>query len=288
MGYPLDSVAITESNVSEEVTYLRPSEGWAVLDLGEVWSYRELLFFLAWRDIKVRYKQTVLGAAWAVIQPFFMMVVFSIFFGLLARIPSDGLPYPVFAYSALLPWTYFSYALNESSNSLVTNANLLSKVYFARLVIPLASTVAGLIDLGIAFVILIAMMVFYGITPTWAALTLPLFVLLAVMTALAVGLWLSALNVRYRDVRYAIPFLVNVWMFATPIAYPSSLVPEPFRFLYGINPMVGVVEGFRWALLQQTANFGPMLAVSVLAVIGLLVGGFFYFRRTEQTFADVV
>lgn len=265
-----------------DVVYLRPSEGWAALNLGEVWSYRELLFFLAWRDVKVRYKQTVLGAAWAIIQPFFMMVVFSIFFGLLARIPSEGLPYPIFVYSALLPWTYFSYALTESSNSLVNNANLLSKVYFARLVIPLASTLAGLIDLGIAFVILLAMMLFYGITPTWAAATLPLFVLLAVVTALAVGLWLSALNVRYRDVRYAIPFLVNVWMFATPIAYPSTLVPEPFRVIYGINPMVGVVEGFRWALLQQSVNFGPMLAISVLAVIGLLLGGLLYFRRTES------
>ena len=277
-----------EPNATEDITYLRPSKGWAALDLGEVWSYRELLFFLAWRDIKVRYKQTVLGAAWAVIQPFFMMIVFTIFFGLLARIPSDGLPYPVFAYSGLLPWTYFAYALTESSNSLVNNANLLSKVYFARLVIPLASTLAGLIDLAIATVILLGMMLFYGITPTWAALTLPLFVLLAVLTALAVGLWLSALNVRYRDIRYAIPFLVNVWMFATPIAYPSSLVPDPYRLIYGLNPMVGVVEGFRWALLQQNAGFGPVLAISVLSVIGLLIGGLLYFRRTEQSFADVV
>ena len=256
--------------------------------LRDLWAYRELLYFLAWRDFKVRYKQTALGAAWAVIQPFFTMVVFSIFFGYLGKIPSDGIPYPVFAYSALLPWSLFAHALNESSNSLVNNQSLITKVYFPRLIIPIAPLFVGLVDFAIAFVVLLGLMLFYGILPGFALLTAPLFVLLAVVTALAVGMWLSALNVQYRDVRYTIPFLTQLWLFATPVAYPSSLLPEPWRSLYGLNPMAGVVEGFRWALLGRTTAPGPLIAVSVGAVLALLLGGLWYFNRMEQTFADVV
>jgi len=272
----------------EPLFIIRPPRGLMSLNLREIWRYRELLYFLTWRDIKVRYKQTALGAAWAVLQPFLTMVVFSIFFGRLAKVPSDGFPYPVFTYTALLPWQLFAYALNQSGNSLVTNQQLLTKVYFPRLVIPLSSVLAGLVDFAIAFVVLLGMMFYYGITPTLTALTIPLFLLLAVMTSLAVGLWLSALNVQYRDVRYTIPFLTQFWLYATPIAYSSSLVPEWIRPLYGLNPMVGVVEGFRWALLGKRGGVGPMVIVSTLVVIVLLLGGLMYFRNMEKTFADVV
>ncbi len=267
---------------------IRPSKGWVPLGLKELWEYRELLYFLIWRDIKVRYKQTALGAAWAIIQPLFTMIVFSIFFGRLAKIPSDGLPYPIFVYCALLPWQLFAHALTESGNSLVASQNLITKVYFPRLVIPISAVLAGLVDFVIAFVVLLGMMFYYGIVPTAATLTLPLFIVLAIATALAVGLWLSALNVQYRDIRYTIPFLTQFWLFITPIAYPSSLVPEAWRTLYGLNPMAGVVEGFRWALLGTENAPGPMLAVSVGVVVALLVGGLYYFRRMEKTFADVV
>ena len=256
--------------------------------LRDLWAYRELLYFLAWRDLKVRYKQTALGAAWAVIQPFFTMVVFSIFFGYLGKIPSDGIPYPIFASSALLPWSLFAHALNESSNSLVNNQGLITKVYFPRLIIPIAPLFVGLVDFGIAFIVLIGMMLFYGITPGVAILAAPPFVLLALLTALAVGMWLSALNVQYRDVRYTIPFLTQLWLFATPVAYPSSLLPEPWRSVYGLNPMAGVVEGFRWALLGRTSAPGSLIVISVVAVLALLIGGLWYFTRMEQTFADVV
>ncbi len=266
---------------------IRPSRGWVALNLRDLWLYRELLYFLTWRDIKVRYKQTVLGAAWAVLQPFFTMVVFSIFFGRLAQVPSDGIPYPIFAYCALVPWSYFAGGLERAGNSLVGSANLITKVYFPRLAIPISAVLAGLLDFAIAFVVLLGMMLYYGIVPTAAILTLPLFLLLAIATALAVGLWLSALNVQYRDVRYTIPFLTQFWLFATPIAYSSSLVPEQWRALYGLNPMAGVVEGFRWALLGKSPP-GPLLAVSVTVVVVLLIGGLYYFRRTEKTFADVV
>jgi len=266
---------------------IRPSRGWVALNLRDLWLYRELLYFLTWRDIKVRYKQTVLGAAWAILQPFFTMVVFSIFFGRLAQVPSDGIPYPIFAYCALVPWSYFAGALDRAGNSLVGSANLITKVYFPRLAIPISAVLAGLLDFGIAFVVLLGMMFYYGTAPTAAVLTLPLFLLLAIATALAVGLWLSALNVQYRDVRYTIPFLTQLWLFATPIAYSSSLVPEQWRALYGLNPMAGVVEGFRWALLGKEPP-GPLLAVSVIVVLLLLIGGLYYFRRMEKTFADVV
>ena len=265
-----------------------PPKSWASIGLRELWDYRELLYFLTWRDIKVRYKQTALGAAWAVIQPFFMMVVFSLFFGKLAGVPSDGIPYPVFAFCGLLPWQLFAHALTESSNSLVGNQNLITKVYFPRLVVPIAAVLGGLVDFAIAFVILLIMMLYFGIVPGWAIVTLPLFIVLAITTALAVGLWLSALNVKYRDVRYTINFLVQFWLFATPVAYPSSLIPEQWRWAYGLNPMAGVVEGFRWALLGKTDPPGALLAVSVAVVILLLVGGLYYFRRMEQEFADVV
>jgi len=275
------------SNELDWTTIIRPSKGWVSLKLNDLWEYRDLLLFLAWRDISVRYKQTVLGAAWAIIQPFFSMVIFSIFFGSLAQISSDGVPYPVFSFAALLPWTFFANALSESSNSLVGNANLLSKVYFPRLVIPLASTLGGLADFGIAFIVLVLMMVVFGIVPTAAVLLLPLFLLLALVTALGVGLWLSALNVQYRDIRYTVPFLVQALMFASPVVYSSTLLEEPWRTLYGINPMVGVIEGFRWALLGTTPP-GPMLLVSAVAALLLLFSGAMYFRRMEKSFADVV
>jgi lipopolysaccharide transport system permease protein len=277
----------TPTNHEIPTTLIRPSRGWVALNLRDLWNYRELLYFLTWRDIKVRYKQTILGAAWSVLQPFFTMIVFSIFFGQLAKVPSDGIPYPIFSYCALLPWSYFSGALDRASNSLVGSSHLITKVYFPRLAIPISAVIAGLVDFGIAFVVLLGMMIYYGFAPTMAALTLPLFLLLAVATALAVGLWLSALNVQYRDVRYTIPFLTQFWLFATPIAYSSSLVPEQWRAWYGLNPMAGVVEGFRWALLGKEPPTS-LLAVSAVVVVLLLIGGLYYFRRMEKTFADVV
>src|SRR6266446_6304135 len=275
------------SSESLPVSFIEPVRGHVSLDLRELWQYRELLYFLTWRDVKVRYKQTILGAAWAVIQPVFMMLVFSLFFGRLAHMSSDGIPYPIFVYCALLPWQLFAHALTESSNSLVANERLITKVYFPRLVVPISAVLGGLIDFAIAFVILLLMMAYYGIAPTRAVLALPALVLFAIMTALAVGLWLSALNVKYRDVRYTINFLIQFWLFATPVAYSSSIVPERWRPLYGLNPMAGVVEGFRWALLGSKPP-GTMLAVSVGVVIVLLIGGLYYFRRMEQEFADVV
>jgi lipopolysaccharide transport system permease protein len=267
--------------------FIDPPSGWTSIGFRELWAYRELLYFLTLRDIKVRYKQTALGAAWAVIQPLFMMLVFSLFFGRLAKVPSDGIPYPVFTFCALLPWQLFAHALTESSNSLVANERLITKVYFPRLIVPIAAVLGGLVDFAVAFVILLAMIIYYGIVPTWAVVTLPAFILLAVLTALAVGLWLSALNVKYRDVRYTINFLIQFWLFATPVAYPSSIVPERWRALYGLNPMAGVVEGFRWALLGKQPP-GALLAVSVGVVVAILFGGLYYFRRMEQEFADVV
>jgi lipopolysaccharide transport system permease protein len=270
------------------VTIIAPSHGWLNLNLKEVWEYRELLYFLVWRDVKVRYKQTALGAAWAIIQPVMTMLVFSVFFGRLGKIPSEGVPYPIFAYTALLPWQLFAYSLTESSNSLVASQNLIQKVYFPRLVVPMAAVLAGLVDFAISFVVLLCLMAYYRIWPGLAILALPAFVVLAVASALAVGLWLAALNVEYRDVRYTIPFLTQFWLFVTPVAYPSSLVPGKWRLLYGLNPMAGVVEGFRWALLGSKGGTNSMLAVSVAAVVLLLLGGLMYFRRMEKTFADVV
>jgi homopolymeric O-antigen transport system permease protein len=268
--------------------YIRPASSWSSIGLKELWEYRELLYFLVWRDVKVRYKQTALGAAWAIIQPLMMMIVFSLFFGYLAKVPSDGIPYPIFTFCALLPWQLFAHALTESSNSLVANERLITKVYFPRLVVPIAAVLGGMVDFAIAFVLLLVMILYYGIVPTWAIVALPGFILLAIMTALGVGLWLSALNVQYRDVRYTIAFLIQFWLFATPVAYSSSIVPERWRPLYGLNPMAGVVEGFRWALLGKSEPPGALLGVSVVVVILILVGGLYYFRRMEQEFADVV
>ena len=240
---------IPESKPALVTLRIAPSKGWVSLKLHELWEYRELLYFLVWRDIKVRYKQTALGATWAIIQPVFTMLVFSLFFGHLGKIPSDGIPYPIFSFAALVPWTFFANGLGQSSNSLVGNANLITKIYFPRLIVPLASVFSGIVDFLLAFVVLLGMMLYYGLVPTLNVFWLPLFVLLALVTSLGVGLWLSALNVEYRDVRYVVPFITQFWLFATPIAYPSSLLPEPWRTIYGLNPMVGVVEGFRWALL---------------------------------------
>ena len=269
-------------------TRIEPSKGWVSLGLKDLWQYRELLFFLTWRDIKVRYKQTALGAAWAVIQPLFTMLVFTLFFGRLAKVPSDGIPYPLFSYTALLPWQLFAYALTESSNSVVANERLITKVYFPRLFIPMASILAGLVDFVIAFTLVIGMMVWYGVRPTWAVLTLPFFVIFTMVTALGVGLWLSALNVQYRDVRYTLTFIVQFWLIASPVAYSSTLVPARWRPFYGLNPMAGVIEGFRWALLGKAQAPGAMLWVSVVDVAVVLVGGLYYYRRMEKTFADVI
>ena len=270
------------------VITIEPSRGWVALKLDEIWDYRELLYFLTWREVKVRYKQTVLGAAWAVIQPLFTMLVFSLFFGRLAKMPSDSIPYPLFCLAGLVPWTFFANGLSQASDSLVASSNLISKVYFPRLIIPLSAVLSGAIDFTISFVLLVGMMAFYHQAPPARCIYLPLFFLLAFVTALGVGLWLSALNVEYRDVRYTIPFLTQFWMFATPIAYPSSLLSEPWRAIYGLNPMAGVVEGFRWALIGANTAPGPMIAASSIAAGILLAGGAFYFRRMERTFADVV
>lgn len=271
-----------------ERIHIQPSRGWAPLDLKEIWRYRELLFFLTWRDIKVRYKQTALGAAWAVLQPLLTMVIFSVIFGNLAKLPSDGIPYPIFTYTALLPWQLFAFALGNSSNSLILNQNLVSKVYFPRLVIPIAALLPGLVDFCISFVVLIGLMIYYHIGLSLRILALPLFLVLALVTAIGLGLWLSALNVQYRDVRYTVPFLTTFWQYATPIAYASTLIPERWRLLYSLNPMTGVVEGFRWALLGTANGVGPMIWIAVLVDLVILVGGLFYFRRMEDGFADVI
>jgi len=267
---------------------IKPSRGWVSLPLNELWKYRELLYFLVWRDIKIRYKQTVLGATWAIIQPLFTMAVFSLFFGKLARMPSDGVPYPLFSFAALVPWTLFSNGLSQSANSLVGSAHLITKVYFPRLLIPIASVFSGALDFLISFFVLLGMMSVYGMLPTSNVVWLPLLVLLVFLTSLGAGMWLSALNVQFRDVRYAVPFLTQFWLFATPIAYPSSLLSEPWRTFYGLNPMVGVIEGFRWALFGIDSTPGPMVIVSSFAALTLLIGGAFYFRRMEKTFADII
>jgi len=282
--YPIQ----TPGSTAASTLRIAPSRGWVSLKLGELWEYRELLYFLIWRDIKVRYKQTVLGAAWAIIQPLFTMVVFSLFFGQLGKMPSDGLPYPIFSFAALVPWTFFANGLGQSSNSLVGSSNLITKVYFPRLVVPLAAVLSGVVDFVLAFLVLLGMMFFFGIVPTVNALWLPLLFLLALITSLGVGLWFSALNVEFRDVRYLVTFVTQLWLFATPIAYPSSMLPEPWRTIYGLNPMAGVVEGFRWALLGTNSAPGPIIAVSSTAAVVILITGAFYFRRMERTFADFV
>ena len=289
MGFP-----IAATTAEPPIIRIQPSRGWISLKLDDVWAHRELLYFLIWRDVKVRYKQTALGAAWAILQPLTTMLVFTIFFGALAKVGSDGLPYPIFSYAGLLPWTFFAQGLSQSSNSLVGSSNLIKKIYFPRLIIPISSILSGLIDFGVAFIVLIGLMAYYGIWPSLAVVTLPLFLLLATAAVLGVGMWLSALNVEYRDFRYVVPFLVQIWLFVTPVIYPASRVEEKLRgvglptWLYGLNPMAGVVQGFRWALLGRIPF--PAGAVTASAVIStvLLVSGAYFFRRMERTFADVV
>ncbi|MCD6475841.1 MAG: ABC transporter permease [Anaerolineaceae bacterium] len=280
---------MTANKVEIPVTYLRPSKGLSAINLRELWLYRELIVFLIWRDVKVRYKQTFLGAAWAILQPVLTMVVFTIFFGNLADMPSDGIPYPIFSYTALLPWQLFSKALSDAARSLVSNRHMLTKVYFPRLVLPISSILGGLVDFAIAFVVLAGLMIYFQTPFSWRILTLPLFLVLALTAALGVGLWLSALNVLYRDVAYVMPFITQFWMFITPIVYPASMIPEKWRILYYLNPMTGVVEGFRWALLgHQTELPAVMIVLSIVITILVLVSGLFYFRRMERQFADMV
>jgi lipopolysaccharide transport system permease protein len=282
------TVYTEDAVVQQPEIRIRPLQGWINLGIKELWDYRELLYFLVWRDVKVRYKQTAIGAAWAAIQPLLTMIVFTLIFSYLAGMGSDGLPYPIFSYTALMPWTYFSKALNQSITSVVNNAHLITKVYFPRLLLPISAIVGGLIDLAISFVFLIGLMAWYGITPNWGALLLPIVVLYMMLTALAVSLWLAVLNVRYRDVGQAIPFVVQIWLFASPVTYPLSEVPAHWRLWLGFNPMTGVIESFRWALLgNQPPDAGPML-LSAAVVVLLLCSGVAYFRRVEATFADVV
>jgi lipopolysaccharide transport system permease protein len=270
------------------VIRIRPSSDRLASGLKELWHYRELLYFLIWRDVKVRYKQTAIGAAWAIIQPLMTMIIFTMVFGKFANMPSDGLPYPIFSFAALLPWTYFSKALNQSVSSVVADANLITKVYFPRLLLPISAVVGGLIDFAIAFIFLLAMMAWYGLAPQWGIVLLPFFVLLTMLTALSVSVWLSVINVRYRDVGQAIPFLVQIWLFASPVAYPASVVPENWRSLYYLNPLAGIIEGFRWALLgSQNPPIVSLLSTTAV-VLALLYGGIVFFKRMEKTFADVV
>jgi lipopolysaccharide transport system permease protein len=280
----------TKENDGNLVPFLRiePSHGWRDLGLGELWEYRELLYFFILRDIKVKYKQTVLGVAWAIIQPLFTMVVFSVIFGKLAKIPSDGVPYAIFSYTALVPWIFFANGLNQASASLVGGGSLIKRIYFPRLIVPMSAVLSGTVDFLLAFLILLVMMAYFGMTPTVAIVWLPLLLLLALGTSLGVGLWMSAMNAQFRDVRYALGFIVQLWLYATPVAYPTSIIPEKWRMLYALNPMAGVVEGFRWALLGTDTAPGPMLLVSTLAAMALLTSGAFYFRRMEKTFADVI
>jgi lipopolysaccharide transport system permease protein len=273
---------------SSATVRIEPPRGFLELRLREVWAYRELLYFFVWRDVKIRYKQTAIGVLWVVLQPVLNMLVFTLFFGRLARLPSDGLPYPVFYFAALVPWTYFSYALQMTTNVVVDNQHLITKVYFPRLILPISAVLSGLVDFAIGFVVLALFTVVYGIRPTVAALWLPVLLLLAVLTALGVGLWMSALNALYRDVRYVVPFLISFWMFASPVAYPSSLVPAKWRWLYGLNPMAGVIDGFRWAITGRGHAPGLLLLASSFAVALVRVGGLFFFNRMESTVADRV
>ena len=270
------------------MTVIEPSTGWVPVKISELVEYRDLFYFFTWRDLKVRYKQTILGVFWAILQPFITMVIFSLFFGRLANIPSDGLPYPIFSYTALVPWTFFANGVTQASNSLVQNANMIKKIYFPRLIMPISAVIGGLLDFVLAFLVLLGMMIFYRIYPTVNVVWLPVFLLLAIITSIGVSLWLSAMNVLFRDIRYIVPFLMQVWLFLTPIAYPSSLIPANLQPLYGLNPMAGVVEGFRWALLGTDTFPGPLLLVSFLVAVIFLITGIYYFRRMEKSFADII
>jgi len=277
-----------ETQADPLVIRIERTQGWLSLKLRDLWEHRELLYFLVWRDVKIRYKQTALGAAWAVLQPLVTMVIFTVIFSTLANVSSEGLPYPIFAFTALLPWNYFAGALSRATTSVVGNAQLVSKVYFPRLIIPLSAVVSGIVDFAIGFGVLLGMMWWYKIVPAWGLITLPIFLILATLTALGVGLWLSALNTRYRDVSHLIPFLIQCWMYASPVAYPVSLIPDKWRLLYSLNPMVGVIEGFRWGLLGQAHPDFSVMAVSTVVVIAIVLGGIVFFKRMERTFADVV
>jgi lipopolysaccharide transport system permease protein len=276
--------------------HIEASQGWVSLRMDDIWRYRELLYFFVWKDLKIRYKQTIMGTSWAIIQPLFTMVIFSLFFGMLAKVPSDGIPYPIFSYTALVPWTFFANGVTLASNSLVNNADMIRKIYFPRMTLPIGAVLAGLVDFFLAFIVLIGMIIVFNYIPsidfntklTLKVIWLPYFLLLAFITTLGVSFWFSAMNAKFRDVRFVVPFLVQAWLFLTPIAYPSSLLPQPWRTLYGINPMAGVVEGFRWALLGTDTAPGPMLIVSTLAAIALIIGGAYYFRRMETKVADIL
>ena len=268
--------------------FIRPTKGWRFLDFRELWAYRELVYFLTWRDIKVRYKQTAIGVAWALLQPLALMAVFTLFFGRLANMPSDGLPYPLFAFAAILPWQVFSRSVTESSGSLVTDQRLITRVYFPRIIVPTATVLGALMDFLISAGFLVILMLIYGIAPGIEALMIPIFLLLMIVTALGVGYWLSALNIEYRDVMYIVPFLSQFWLFLTPVVYPSSLVPERWQVLYGLNPMVGVIEGFRWALLGAGNAPGPMVAVSAAVSLSIFLSGIIWFRHRERTFVDAI
>jgi homopolymeric O-antigen transport system permease protein len=288
MGATQTQAVVAAKPADYSVVRIEARRGWLALDLGELWAYRDLVYFFIWRDIKVRYKQTVIGAAWAVLQPVLTMLVFSLFFGKLAKIPSQGLPYPVFYYSALLPWMYFAAAMQGATNVVVEQQRMITKIYFPRVVLPIASVLSGLLDFAISFAVFLCLMAYFHMAPTNAVIWLPAFLLLAVLTALGVGLWLSALNALYRDVRYVVPFLVQFWLFASPVAYPSSLVPEKWRWLYGLNPMAGVIEGFRWALTGHGDPPSILLAASSGAVVLLVLSGLVYYHAVEGTIADVV
>lgn len=276
------------SSIQVNRIVIRPSAGWLSVDFKEIWAYRELLWILAWRDVSVRYKQSIVGIGWAVIQPVLTMIIFTIIFGKFAKLPSDGIPYPVFSYCALLPWNYFARCLGDSSDSLVGSSHLITKVYFPRLILPISKVFAGLIDLAVAFVILLGMMAYYRIAPTEGLLLLPVFILVAMLAALGAGLWFTALNVLYRDVKFVVPFVVQFWMYASPVAYSTSLVPDKWKWIYGLNPIVGVIEGFRWALLGKTAPVISMFLLPVVIVFVMLFGGLYFFRRMERKFADII
>jgi lipopolysaccharide transport system permease protein len=287
MTVPPIGTPIITTGQREPTIRIRPPKKWVPINLSELWQYRELLYSFVTRDVKIRYKQTALGFLWAIIQPLFLMVVFTLFFGNLAKVPSEGIPYPLFSFAALIPWTLFAEGITRSTTSMVSNANIMTKVYFPRLIMPISGILSPLVDFAIAFGILIIMMAYYGFVPTVAIVLLPAFILLAILTSLAVGLWLSALNVKYRDFQYTIPFLIQLWLFASPVVYPASMLPQSWQYVYALNPMVGVIEGFRWALLGLEPP-GALILVSVGVVICLLIGGLFYFKRMDQYFADVV
>src|SRR6266480_316337 len=285
--HPLDQHSSSDSLPDEPVVTIEPNKGWSLVELRDLWSFRELLYFLTWRDVKIRYKQTALGVAWAVMQPLLTMLIFTLFFGRLAGVPSDNIPYPLFAYAGLLPWTFFANAIGNSGNSLVGSANLITKVYFPRMIIPAAAIGAGMVDLGISFIVLIPLMIYYGVTVSWSILMFPVVVLLTTLLALGVGMWLSALNVKYRDVRFALPFIIQLWMFVSPVIYPSSFLPPRWRSLFALNPMTGIIEGYRSSLFGHSFNW-KALTFATLITLAMLIYSSFAFRRMEKSFADIV